>query len=68
MNLTSQKAAILWHLKQGKGITALEALRRFGCLRLASRIYDLRWDGHEIKRELCEVKHKRVAQYWLVKA
>ena len=41
-------------LKQGYTLTSLEALQRFGCMRLASRIWDLREKGLEI--ETCKIK------------
>lgn len=44
----SQKAAILDVLSRGKTIAPMEALRRFGCFRLAARIWDLKQDGHTI--------------------
>ena len=34
----SQEEMILQHLKEGKAITSLDALRRFGCFRLSGRI------------------------------
>jgi len=40
----SQTKQIYEYLKGGNKITALEALRRFGCLRLSARIYDIRKD------------------------
>lgn len=43
----SQNYMILMALKKGT-LTALEALKKFGCMRLASRIYDLRCQGYEI--------------------
>lgn len=39
---------ILAHLKKGLTITSLEALQMFGCMRLASRISDLRKRGENI--------------------
>ena len=44
----SQKEAILDWLKSGRTITQREALAQFGCWRLASRISDLRREGHPI--------------------
>jgi len=38
----SQKTQILEHLKEHGSITPLEALRLFGCFRLAARIHELR--------------------------
>ena len=49
----SQARQILAYLQQGKEITPLEALRIFGCLRLAARIYDLRKEGvHIVERDI----------------
>jgi hypothetical protein len=41
--------AILAHLRAGNTITGIEALERFGCARLAARVYDLKSDGHHVK-------------------
>jgi len=46
---TTQNDLILAWLSQGNTLTPLEALDRFGSLRLAARIKDLRNAGHEIK-------------------
>lgn len=45
---TSQKNEILDYLQTHSGITSKEAIEKFGCLRLAARISDLREDGHKI--------------------
>lgn len=50
----SQKQAILERLKQGGSITSMEALRDFGCFRLASRISDLRSEGVGIEKTMEE--------------
>ena len=43
------------------------AEKRFNCLRLGARIYDLKQRGHNIKRVMITVPSgKRVAQYRLV--
>ena len=41
-------------LLNGGSITALEALREFGCYRLASRISDLRQEGLSINKTMEE--------------
>ena len=46
--MMTQAEQILAALKRGKRITALYALREFGCFRLAARINDLRKSGHII--------------------
>lgn len=63
----SQEAAILKHLESGRTITALEAFKLYGCLRLSGRIYDLKEQGYKIKPEMIQVgPRKRVARYKLV--
>jgi hypothetical protein len=62
----TQADQILHYLKGGNKITPLTALKRFGCLRLGARIWDLKRDGVKIKSELVEVgENKRVARYSL---
>ena len=45
----NQCAEILAYLSAGNGLTSLEAQDKFACMRLASRINDLRQDGHAIE-------------------
>lgn len=47
----TQSARILRWLKTGRSITPMDALQRFGCFRLAARIYDLRKEGYQIVRK-----------------
>jgi hypothetical protein len=64
----SQSEQILDWLKAGHSLTALEALERFKCFRLAARIGELKEtpDGREIKSEMVFVPSgKKVARYWL---
>lgn len=51
------------YLKKGKTLTALEALERFGCMRLAARIADLRERGWEIVSERIERNGKKFSRY-----
>ena len=64
----SQESAILEWLRAGNSLTQLDALNRFGCLRLGARVFQLRKDGYNIESEMVQVgaKKKRVAQYKLV--
>lgn len=63
----SQNAQILAWLENGNKITALDALKHFGCFRLASRIHDLRERGCDITKEMIILPNgKRVAQYSLL--
>jgi primase-polymerase (primpol)-like protein len=63
----SQKQRILEHLMEGKSITPLEALKRFGCFRLGARIWDLiHKDGYAIKAEYVRTESgKKVMSYSL---
>ena len=64
--MISQNKRIAAMLKRGYKLTALEAFRDFGCLRLAARINDLRAQGFPIEsRTICVgAERKRVAQYY----
>lgn len=65
----SQSEKILYHLSSGKTITPLEALQSYGCFRLASRISDLKREGHDIvttiKESYGDDGVKRYAEYRL---
>lgn len=55
----TQCSRILDHLKSGLTITAIEALRMFGCSNLAGRIWDLRH-----KHDLCIITERVVTENW----
>lgn len=62
----SQNARILTFMQNGGRITSLEALEKFGCLRLSARIKDLRDRGYAICDEFITVPSgKRVKQYFI---
>jgi hypothetical protein len=63
----TQQTQILAFLSSGRVLTPLDALRRFGCLRLAARALDLRHAGHDVRCRLVVVgpHRKRVGLYWL---
>lgn len=64
METESQNKQILAHLKNGGTVTSLEAVNMFGCLRLASRIHNLKSDGHPIKKEWVRIRgEKNVVRY-----
>jgi hypothetical protein len=62
----SQNQQILHHL-QKSSITPLEALTKYGCLRLAARINDLKASGHQINRQMIYQGDKKFAKYSLIK-
>ena len=45
----TQKQKVLIHLQEGKGITPLEALNKYGAFRLSAIIFDLKKDGYDIQ-------------------
>ena len=67
----SKTKQILEYMQQGNTITPLEALRKFGCLRLTSRIWDIeQLTGIRPKRERVKVTNAQgqqvyVMQYWI---
>lgn len=62
---SQQRARILKHLMAGKKITALQALDKFKCFRLAARIHELK-KVHPIKSEWVKQKGgKKVKRYYL---
>ena len=57
--MRTQNEKILKYLQTHKrGLTAMQALDKFGCMRLASRISDLRKVGYIISREMIAVKDR----------
>ena len=70
MRKATQEQKILDYMQQFGGITQYEALMDLGVMRLASRISDLRKNGHDIKSEMITVKNRfkedcHVARYSL---
>lgn len=61
----SQANKIYRHIIQRKKITALEALNKYGCFRLAARIHELRKEGAGIKRRLVVRNNKQFAEYYI---
>lgn len=64
--IMSQNEQILKTLKK-RPLTSLDAIKRLGCLRLASRINDLRNMGYIIETNMIKKNGKRYAQYKLIK-
>ncbi len=63
----SQNIAILEYLKSGHSLTGLDALKLFGTMKLASRISELKDEGHNILDEtIHDTKTgKHYKKYWL---
>jgi len=59
----SQTTRIKKYLEKGGKLTQLKALKMFGCMRLASRIGNLKDLGMEITTTTIERNGKRFAEY-----
>ena len=63
----TQKEKVATYLKSGKSLTPIQALTKFGTLRLAAIIFKLKAEGLKIKTEILNVgtkkKPKNVAKY-----
>jgi len=60
----SQNKQIADYLNKGKKLTPIDALNKFGCLRLAARIADLRNEGMNIVTNTIKLENKKqIAQY-----
>ena len=60
----SQNKQIADYLNKGKKLTPIDALNKFGCLRLAARIADLRNEGMNIVTNTIKLENnKQIAQY-----
>ena len=53
------------HLEAGRSITPLQALDKWGCMRLGARILELRQEGWNIITETVKKNGKRYAKYSL---
>ena len=66
----SQQTEVLKHLKT-QPLTPLVALKKYGTLRLAAIVFNLRDEGYNIKTDMVNVGNKSnpkyVAQYKLLK-
>ena len=64
----SQCDMIAAWLNNGNTITVLEALTRFNCMRLSSRIWDLKERGMNIQKKTIVLPNKkRVCEYFIPK-
>ena len=58
MRKTSQCERIVKYIEENGSITQLDALREFGCMRLASRISDLKRQGVPVRRTMETSKNR----------
>ena len=55
--MKTQNQIILSYLQKGKSLTAMDALKLFGCFRLAARVSDLKEMGEKIVSSRKHVKN-----------
>ena len=61
--MTPQAKRVLKYLHSGYTITGLQALKLFGCMRLASRISEMKKEGLTISKTMVKQGNKHFAQY-----
>lgn len=61
----TQNVMILRYLESGRGLTPMDALSLFGSFRLGARIFELRQQGHEIKKVMLRKDGKNFALYFM---
>ena len=67
MRKNTQTSKVLEYMRNNDTITSIEAIRLFGCTRLASIIFSLKKQGYNIASEMRDVGDgKRVAFYSLI--
>lgn len=59
MEKVTQCDKILAYIREHGSITPLDALREFGCMRLASRMSDLKGRGYNVKSKMETSKNKK---------
>lgn len=64
--MKTQNRAILDYMMQGHAITSLNALNKFGCMRLTSRIHDIKKMGVIVDDEWVKGGNgKKYKRYWI---
>lgn len=68
----TQCERVLDYLEKHETITPMEAINELGIMRLGARIWDLRHDGHNIRRKMVSAKNRHgdnvvFAEYRLIK-
>lgn len=54
----TQCERILHYINENGSITQLEALREFGCMRLASRMCDIKKMGYAVEKKMAVAKNR----------
>jgi len=61
----SQEKQILKDLEKGKRITALDAFKKYKCLRLAARILEIKNAGYNVDKNMVKKNGKTFGSYYL---
>lgn len=61
----TQEKLILTHLNSGQSISPLEALNRYGIMRLAPIVHTLRQKNHRIAKKTVKLGRKHFASYYI---
>jgi len=61
----TQNDMILSDLEKGEMITPLDALNNYGCMRLASRVHELKQDGFDVRKKTIIREGKSYAAYYI---
>jgi hypothetical protein len=64
----NQHEWIMRQLKMGRMITALDALNGCGSMKLATRISELKREGHNIVTHMVSQNGKKFAKYQLIRS
>lgn len=68
MTTEAQNSRVLRHLQTGRSLSPLIALERYGIMRLAARIYDLKRKGFRIESHRVKFGAKSWCSYMLDRA
>jgi hypothetical protein len=63
--MKTQTDMILTDLERGQTITPLDALNNYGCMRLASRVHELKKDGFDVRKKTIIRDGKSYAAYYI---
>ena len=65
----TKKGMVLNHLKSGRTLTQLQALRLYGAGRLASTVFRLKEEGYDIKKNIIyNLLSEGYAEYYIPKS
>ena len=63
--METQNKKVIKHFKSGKSLTAKEAWLKYGIMRLAARIHEIKEMGYKILDRPVKVRGAVVKRYWM---